>query len=70
MYWANQAMQIIADAPSEARLTPHLLGHILFHDHCPSADDRLADDSIDGSQKPTKTQKDAAEELLDDLKKK
>ena len=70
VYWANQATQIIADAPSEARLTPHLWGHILFHDHRPSAEDRLADDAINGSKKPTKAQKDAAEELLDDLKKK
>ncbi len=70
VYWANQATQIIADAPSEARLTPHLWGHVLFHDHRPSAEDRLTDDVIDSFKKPPKAPKDDAEELLDDLKKK
>src|SRR5690606_16958917 len=30
IYWANKATAIVADAPSEAVLTPHLWGHMIF----------------------------------------
>ena len=30
VYWANRATQIVSDAPSEARLHPHLWGHVVF----------------------------------------
>lgn len=70
VYWANQATQIVADAPSEARLTPHLWGTVLFHDQRPGADSTFADDSIEGGKKPSKDQKNAVNELLDDLKSK
>ncbi len=32
-YWANKATGIVADVPSEARLTPDLWGVALIHDH-------------------------------------
>jgi hypothetical protein len=70
VYWANQATQIVADAPSEARLTPHLWGTVLFHDQRPGADSTFADESIEGGKKPSKDQKNAVNELLDDLKSK
>ena len=41
VYWANQATNITADAPSEARLHPNLWGHVLFHDRKKNAEDRL-----------------------------
>jgi hypothetical protein len=41
VYWSNQATNIVADAPSEARLHPNLWGHVLFHDKRKSAEDRL-----------------------------
>lgn len=41
VYWANQATNIVADAPSEARLHPNLWGHVLLHDRKKTAEDRL-----------------------------
>ena len=69
-YWANQATQIVADAPSEARLTPHLWGTVLFHDQRPNSDATFAEDAIEGGKKPSKDQKNAVNELLDELKSK
>ena len=41
--WANHASQIVADAPSEARLQPNLWGHARFHDYRPSAEEELGE---------------------------
>ncbi|MCE9604535.1 MAG: hypothetical protein K8U03_06470 [Planctomycetia bacterium] len=62
VYWSNQATNIVADAPSEARLHPNLWGHVLFHDQRRTAEDRL--DSID---KPTAPK--GLEDLLDGKRK-
>jgi len=62
VYWSNQATNITADAPSEARLHPNLWGHVLLHDTRRTAEDRL--DSLD---KPTAPK--GLEDLLDGKKK-
>lgn len=61
VYWANQSAQIVADAPSEARLSPHLWGHALFHG-ARGDDTRL--DAATGGKKPDRDVTD----ILDDLK--
>lgn len=68
-YWSNQATGIVADAPSEARLTPHLWGHIRFHGDRTSAEDKLKDlEQIAGStKKPGKDVKKDVTDILDDL---
>lgn len=60
VYWANQAAQIVADAPSEARLNPHLWGHAVFHG--PRGEDTRLD-----AVGEKKTDKDLTD-ILDDLK--
>lgn len=68
VYWANRATQIVSDAPSEARLAPHLWGHVRFHGHRPGADDQLnAIDLKTGPDKPKDVKKDV-KDILDDLK--
>jgi hypothetical protein len=62
IYWSNKATSIVADAPSEARLQPHLWGHVRFQDLRPSAEEAL-ETATDG-KKPKKT---AADDLLNDL---
>src|SRR5262249_15825493 len=52
VYWANKATQIVSDAPSEARLSPHLWGHVVFHGNRPSADDRLIDIGLTPDRTP------------------
>lgn len=65
-YWSNQATGVVADAPSEARLTPHLWGHIRFHDERSSAEDQLKEfDDIAGKKGDKK--KSDVNDLLDDL---
>ena len=67
-YWSNQATGIVADAPSEARLTPHLWGHIRFHGDRSSAEDKLNDlDQIAGKKNPVKGVKKDVTDILDEL---
>ncbi|MCX7420822.1 MAG: hypothetical protein NT013_14945 [Planctomycetia bacterium] len=67
-YWSNQATGIVADAPSEARLTPHLWGHIRFHGDRSSAEDKLKDlEQIAGTKKSSKEVKKDVTDILDDL---
>lgn len=61
VYWANRAAQIVADAPSEARLHPNLWGHAVFHG--PRGEDTRLD-TTNGGKKPDKDIND----ILDDLK--
>ena len=64
----NQATGIVADAPSEARLTPHFWGHIHFHGDRSSAEDKLNDlEQIAGKKKPGKEVKKDVTDILDDL---
>lgn len=62
VYWANQAAQIVADAPSEARLSPHLWGHAVFHGV------RGDESRLDAPIGPKKNKD--VDDILDDLKKK
>lgn len=67
-YWSNQATGIVADAPSEARLTPHLWGHIRFHGDRSSAEDKLNDlEQIAGKKNPVKGVKKDVTDILDEL---
>jgi hypothetical protein len=61
VYWANRAAQIVADAPSEARLHPHLWGHAVFHG--PRGDDSRLD-AANGGKKPDTD----VDDILGDLK--
>jgi hypothetical protein len=61
VYWSNQATNIVADAPSEARLHPNLWGHVLVHDRKRTAEDRL--DAFDKPPMPK-----GLEDLLDGKK--
>lgn len=61
VYWSNQATNIVADVPSEARLHPNLWGHVLLHDRKQSAEDRL--DAFDKPPMPK-----GLEDLLDGKK--
>jgi hypothetical protein len=67
VYWANRAWQIVADAPSEARLHPHLWGHVVFHGIKPGADDKLTD-VTQPDKGPGKVDKKDINDILDDLK--
>jgi len=62
LYWANQATNIVSDAPSEARLHPDLWGHVRFHD-APRTGPRLpgAGETKTGPNGKTR------DEILDDL---
>lgn len=66
LYWSNKATHVLADAPSEARLSPNLWGFVRFQEERPSAEDRL--DAFDVKDGSTKKKKKAAD-LLDDLDK-
>jgi hypothetical protein len=58
LYWSNKATNIVADAPSEARLHPDLWGHIRFHAE-------TANSQLDpGARKKDK----GLDDLLNDLK--
>lgn len=65
VYWANRATQIVADAPSEARLSPHLWGHLVFHGQRSAAEERIGD--INPERTPKDVGKDVTD-ILDDLK--
>jgi hypothetical protein len=60
IYWSNKATSIVADAPSEARLQPHLWGHVRFHDERPSAERQL-----DPLASENKEKKKSFDDLLD-----
>jgi len=62
IYWSNKATSIVADAPSEARLQPHLWGHVRFQDVRRTAEEQLDP----GSEKKPKNS--AVDDLLNDLK--
>jgi len=64
IYWANKATQVVADAPSEARLHPNLWGHVRFGGRQPSSDDKLDAFEVDDSKKKDTN---AAQDLLEDL---
>jgi len=53
----------VADAPSDARLQPHLWGHVRFQDIR-----RTAEESLDPSAAEKKPKNTAADDLLNDLK--
>jgi len=61
VYWSNQATNITADAPSEARLHPNLWGHVLLH-----ADRSTAEDRLDPLAKPKAAK--GLDDLLDKVK--
>lgn len=63
IYWSNKATSIVADAPSEARLQPHLWGHVRFQDIR-----RTAEEQLDPSAAEKKPKNTAADDLLNDLK--
>lgn len=65
IYWANKATQVVADAPSEARLHPNLWGHVRFGGQQTSTDDKL--DAFEVLDNPKKKDPKAAKDLLDDL---
>lgn len=65
--WANRATQITADAPSEARLSPHLWGHVLVHDIRPTTGDKIPDVKFENTGSSKDVKKDVAD-ILDDLK--
>ena len=66
--WANRATQITADAPSEARLAPHLWGHVLIHGNRPTAGDRLSEIQFPDGKRPGKDVKKDVTDILDELK--
>lgn len=67
IYWSNQATSVVADAPSEARLSPHLWGFARFHPgQRPSTDDVLDEVAARGSGKKDVTKKDVSD-ILDEL---
>ncbi|MCE9533434.1 MAG: hypothetical protein K8T89_20265 [Planctomycetes bacterium] len=68
--WANRATQITADAPSEARLSPNLWGHVLIQSFRASASDNLGDADFTGGKVPGKDVKKDVTDILDDLKEK
>lgn len=70
VYWANRADQIVSDAPSEARLSPHLWGHARFHGLRPTTDDKLAEVEVQDRKGPTKDVTRDVTDILDDLKEK
>ena len=56
LYWANKATGIIADVPSEARLTPGLWGYVIFHNKSPLTQPDVTSQKIDlGSKAGPKT---------------
>ncbi|MCE9603294.1 MAG: hypothetical protein K8U03_00150 [Planctomycetia bacterium] len=63
IYWSNKATQIVADAPSEARLQPHLWGHVRFQDLRPTAEEQL--ETLAGDKK---AKKNSVDDLLNDIK--
>lgn len=68
VYWANQSTQIVSDAPSEARLTPHLWGHIVFHGVRAGVDEKFnAINVLPDKNAPKEVKKDVGD-ILDDLK--
>ncbi len=66
--WANRATQITADAPSEARLSPHLWGHVLIHGNRPTTGDRLSEIQFPDGKRPGKDVKKDVTDILDELK--
>lgn len=68
IYWANRAWQIVADAPSEARLHPHLWGHVVFHGHRPGAEEKFNAVTINPDKESGKEVKKDVGDILDDLK--
>lgn len=60
IYWSNKATYAVADAPSEARLEPHLWGHVRFHEERVSAESQLNAEEREKAQT-----KRAIEDLLD-----
>ncbi len=66
VYWANKATNIVADAPSEARLSPHLWGHVrLLNQNQKSSENRL--DSVEINPRAGKKGKDLAKDVDDIL---
>jgi hypothetical protein len=67
VYWANKATDIIADAPSEARLHPDLWGAVRFHGLRKS--DTSARSLVDsGEEKKEPEDERFIEELKEDFK--
>jgi len=58
----------VADAPSEARLYPHLWGHVVFHGLKPAADDKLNDIAVNPDKGAGTDVKKDITDILDDLK--
>jgi hypothetical protein len=67
VYWANKATAVVADAPSEAQLNPHLWGHLRFFGVKSSASDRLGDVELGGGRKPGKEVGKDVTDILGDL---
>ncbi len=66
IYWSNQATSVVADAPSEARLSPHLWGFARIHAGMrPSTDDVLDEVASQGTGK--KVFKKDVTDILDEL---
>lgn len=66
VYWANRGTQIVSDAPTEARLTPHLWGHVVFHGVFQGDEQRLS--GVETGEKKGKEVKKDVDDLLDELK--
>lgn len=67
LYWSNKATHVVADAPSEARLSPNLWGFVRFQEERPSAEDRL--DAFEVKEGSGAKKKKKGADLLDDLDK-
>jgi hypothetical protein len=66
LYWSNQATSVVADAPSEARLSPHMWGFARFHAGLrPTTDDALDEIAARGTGK--KEVKKDVTDILDEL---
>jgi hypothetical protein len=65
--WANRAPQITADAPSEARLSPHLWGNVLIQGPRPTTADKLPDLLFQESGSGKDVKKDVTD-ILDEIK--
>jgi hypothetical protein len=73
IYWANKATAIVADAPSEAVLTPHLWGHMIFRNRARDVAAQQASDQELGRESDSDDAtddifKDFMEEVGDDVK--
>lgn len=67
VYWANKATAVVADAPSEAQLNPHLWGHVRFFGVKASASDRLGEVELGSGRKSGKDVKKDVTDILGDL---